>query len=105
MDPLTEFHLLLREHGWKPKHAEDALSLNDQGAIQFSSLWYWHHPSRSRKRSAPDYVCITTWESGPQSGPSRPRWMWEATWLKRRMPEGSSVAGLRRRLKQLASDA
>ena len=82
LDPLVEMHLLLREHGWEP---ELQPTNGECGA------WWW---------SRPDTECFfETWED-PEDGDF---WIFETgNGPKVRGGIGRSVAGLRRRLKQLA---
>jgi hypothetical protein len=100
MEPLTEMQLLLREHGWEPEIERD----------NGPSYWEWKHPGHKGS-------VIFTWPLGDDRGAVKGQGqLWDEYFASRAqnlrkhkmerqgiLPKKYlSVAGLKRRLKQLA---
>jgi hypothetical protein len=86
MDPLAEMHLLLREHGWEPR-------FNSRGYRWM--FWKWTRPGC-------DWTVVTVRD---YRDPEDTRWqiVYGRAWRSfSGEPRGFRVAGLRRRLEELA---
>jgi hypothetical protein len=96
--PLAEMHLLLREHGWKPRYRKP-------GEVHPQECWEWTRPGcRARIRTVIPYH----WRLVRMAGGRR----WRAFWIEFKSRRSLlnyrssySVPRLRKRLKDLAQGA
>jgi hypothetical protein len=92
MDPLAEMHLLLREHGWEPE-SDESIPLNFPDV---TAAWNWRHPQHPEKEIQTVEWCEWS-DTNDRTHPAQ-----KPSWTITGRDKSTSVASLRRRLKELA---